>query len=98
VGLIPWEVPSHFGPRKEESENFEKKSAVKEDQEKGSATTTYSLGCTHILEVMTQSLPFSPISPLGPILTQFMATTKETDEVYHPLKIKNTSSVEVETP
>jgi hypothetical protein len=36
--------------------------------------------CTRILEVMTQPLPFSTLSPLGPIQTWFMPSTKETDE------------------
>jgi hypothetical protein len=57
------------------------------------------LGCTQILEVMTQPLPFSPLSPLGPTQTWFMPTTKGTDEVDHLLKIKEISSEEeVESP
>jgi hypothetical protein len=38
------------------------------------------MGCTRILEVMTQLLLFSTLSPLGPILTRFMPTMKGTDE------------------
>jgi hypothetical protein len=76
------EEPS-LGPKKKKVKTS-KKSAAREDQWKGRATTTSSLGCTQIFEVMTQLFLFSPISPLGLILTWFMPTTKETDEGDHP--------------
>jgi hypothetical protein len=50
------------------------KTMATQEQEKGSTTTTSSLGCTRILKVMTRPLPLSPLSPLGPTLTQFMLT------------------------
>jgi hypothetical protein len=33
-----------------------------------------------ILEVMTRPLPFSPLTPLGPSLTRFMPTSKDSDD------------------
>lgn len=41
---------------------------------------TLSLNCTRIFEVMTRPLPFSPLSPLGPTLTRFIPTLKDSDE------------------
>jgi hypothetical protein len=48
---------------------------------------------------MTQPLPFSPLSPLGPILTRFMPTTKGIDEGDQCSRGKEISSEEeVESP
>jgi hypothetical protein len=90
---------NHLRAPKRRKQRLWKKYVIGQDQEKGSATSTSSLGCTQILEVMTQPLPFSPLSPLGPTQTWFMPTTKGTDEVDHLLKIKEISSEEeVESP
>jgi hypothetical protein len=85
-------------PKKKKAKTS-KKSAARQDQGKGSVRTTSYMGCTWILEVMTQPLPFPPLSPLGLTLTQFMPTTKGTDEGDHPSKIKEISSKEeVDSP
>jgi hypothetical protein len=57
-----------------------KKATVSHEQEKGSTATTLSFGCIMILEAMTRPLRFPPWSPLGPTLTQFMPTSKNSDE------------------
>jgi hypothetical protein len=67
------------GPKKKKVKSS-KKSAAGQDQGKGSATITSSMGCTRILEVMTQPLPFPPLGPLGHTLTQFMPTMKGTNK------------------
>ena len=85
-------------PKKKKAKTS-KKSAARQDQGKGSVRTTSYMGCTWILELMTQPLPFSPLSPLGPTLTQFVRTTKGTNEGGHPSKGKdNSSGEEVESP
>jgi hypothetical protein len=72
------EPPS--GPEKKKTKIVVKKAQVAQERGKGSATTTSSLSCTRILEVMTQPLSFSTLNPLGPTLTRLMTTTKGIDE------------------
>jgi hypothetical protein len=76
-----------------------KKATVSHEQEKGSTATTLSFGCIMILEAMTQPLRFLPLSPLGPALTQFMPTSKDSDEGGKSLKGKEILyEEEVESP
>jgi hypothetical protein len=92
------EEPS-LGPKKKKAKTSSKNSTAAQLQGKGSTTTTSSMGCTRILEVMTQPLPFSPLSLLGPTLTQFMSTTEGADEGGHPSKGKEIPfEEEVESP
>jgi hypothetical protein len=56
------------------------KVAATQESVKGSTTTTSSLNCTRIFEVMARPLLFPPLSPLGPSLTWFMPTSKGSDE------------------
>jgi tRNA threonylcarbamoyladenosine modification (KEOPS) complex Pcc1 subunit len=86
------------GPEKKKAKTSSKKSATAQEQGKGSATTTSSMGCTRVLEVMTQPLPFSPLSPLGLILIWFVPTAKGTNEGGQSLKDKEISYEEVESP
>jgi hypothetical protein len=72
------EPPS--GSKKKKARTFVRKTSAAQEQGKGSTTTTLSLGCKRTLEVMTQPLPFSTLSPLGPILTWFVPTTKGVDK------------------
>jgi hypothetical protein len=57
-----------------------RKTVVGQEKKKGSTTTTSSHDYTQIIEVMTRSLPFSSLSPLGQTLTRFMPTSKDSDE------------------
>jgi hypothetical protein len=76
-----------------------KKAIVAQEQEKGSTTTTSSHDCTRILDVLNRPLPFSPLSPLGPTLTQFMPTSKDSDEGRKTLTNQEIlSEEEVESP
>jgi hypothetical protein len=56
--------------KKKRAKIYEKKILAAQEQGKESATTTSSLGCTRILKVMTQPLPFSTLSPLRAELTR----------------------------
>lgn len=67
-------------PKKKRTKCFEKKILAAQEQGKGSATTTLSIGYTRILEVMTRPLPFSTLCLLGLELTIMLMTVKGTDE------------------
>jgi hypothetical protein len=97
---LEWDKESSLGTEKKKAMTSKKSTnAQGQGKGKGSAMTTSSMGCTRILELMTQPLPFSPLSPLGPTLTQFVRTTKGTNEGGHPSKGKdNSSGEEVESP
>jgi hypothetical protein len=69
------------------------KVVVTQEPGKGRTTITSSLNCTRILEVMTQPLPFSPLSPLVHSLTRFMPTSKGSDEEVESPHIVGPSSV-----
>jgi hypothetical protein len=67
-------------PKKKRTKCFEKKILAAQEQGKGSATTTLSIGYTRILEVMSRPLPFSTLSLLGLELTRMLMTVKGTDD------------------
>jgi hypothetical protein len=73
---------THLERKKAKTTEAKVKKMIVQEQGRGSASTS-SLGCTQILEVITQSLPFSTLSPLGSELTNLLLTAKGTSEEGH---------------
>jgi hypothetical protein len=73
----PSDRATHLKRKKAKITEAEVKKTIMQDQGTGNAFTS-SLGCTQILEVMTRSLPFSTLSPLGSRLTSLLLTAKGT--------------------
>lgn len=71
------ETNSDEEPPSDKATTFKKKAKKTTAQLQGS-TSTSSLGYSRTLKVLTQPLPFSTISPLGPKLTSLLLTAKDT--------------------
>lgn len=78
----PSDRATHLKRKKAKITEAEVKKTIMQDQGTGNASTS-SLGCTQILEVMTRSLPFSTLSPLGSRLTSLLLTAKGTSKEGH---------------
>jgi hypothetical protein len=78
-----------LAPENNKARIFIKNALVSQEQGKGSATTTSSLSCTQILEIMTQPLPFSSLIPLGRTLARLLTSTKGTDKSDQTSKSSN---------